>query len=85
VAIYWPNLQRPIATIVWGEGIIVHDYAKRLSNTTKLDDDCKMPFGKHEGKRLGDVPDYWFRWFLKQHWCDQFPDLVQYANHVGNE
>ena len=24
---------------------------------------------------------YW-RWFLGQHWCDEWPDLVEYANLV---
>ena len=61
------------------------DDAKRLSNVTKLDDDSDMPFGTHQGKRLGDVPDHYWRWFLAQDWCDQWPDLVAYANHVIDE
>ena len=63
----------------------MNDYAKRLTNTTRLHDDCPMPFGKHAGKRLGDVPDNYFRWFLAQDWCDQYPDLVAYANHILDE
>ena len=59
------------------------NYAKRLSNTTKLDDDSIMPITKkYKGMRLGEVPDDFWHWFLKQDWCDQWPDLVQYANHV---
>lgn len=63
----------------------MNDYAKKLSNVSKLDDDSPMPFGTHKGKRLGDVPDHYFRWFLGQDWCDQWPDLVSYANHVIEE
>ena len=53
-----------------------------LSNLTKLHDDSKMPFGKWKGSRLGSVPDHYWRWFLQQEWCDEWPDLVEYANHV---
>lgn len=63
----------------------MNDYAKRLSNVSKLDDDSPMPFGKHRGQRLGDVPDAYLRWFLNQSWCDEWPDLVTYANHVLDE
>ena len=42
-------------------------------------DDTKMPFGKHKGERLGDVPDSYLRWFLNQDWCNDWPDLVEYA------
>lgn len=53
----------------------------------KLDDDCYMLFGKWAGKRLGEVPDSYFQWFLRQDWCDEHPDLVEYANQMvgGNE
>ena len=51
----------------------------------KLDDDCKMLWGKHLGKRLGDVPDSYFRWFLQQDWCDEHPELVEYANQILDE
>lgn len=61
------------------------DVAKRFSTGTKLDDDCIMPFGKHKGQRLGDVPDHYLRWFLSQDWCDEWPDLVQYANRTLDE
>jgi uncharacterized protein (DUF3820 family) len=54
-----------------------------LSNRTKLSDDDKMPFGKHKGKRLGDVPDDYWMWFLRQDWCDEWPYLVEYANLIG--
>lgn len=53
-----------------------------FSNRSTLHDDSKMPFGKHKGKRLGDVPDSYWRWFLEQDWCDEWPDLVEYANLI---
>ena len=46
----------------------------------RLNDDDIMPWGKHRDERLGDVPeDYWL-WFLRQPWCDKHPRLVDYAN-----
>lgn len=56
-----------------------------LSNRTERSDDDKMPFGKHKGERLGDVPDSYWRWFLGQQFCDNYPDLVQYANLVDDD
>ena len=53
-----------------------------LSKRTRLDDDSRMPFGKYRGQRLGDVPDSYWRWFLSQDWCDEWPDLVEYANLI---
>lgn len=50
-------------------------------NTTLHDDD-EMPFGKHKGERLGNVPDNYWRWFLSQDWCDDWPKLVEYANLI---
>ena len=55
---------------------------KKLSNVSKMNDDSIMMFGTHTGKRLGDMPDHWFKWFLSQKWCDNYPDLVEYANKV---
>jgi len=46
----------------------------------RLTDDDPMPIGKHKGKRLGDVPDSYWAWFLDQDWCDKYPKLVEYAN-----
>jgi uncharacterized protein (DUF3820 family) len=44
-----------------------------------------MPFGKHKGQRLGNVPDSYWRWFLGQDWCDEYPQLVEYANLIEDE
>lgn len=60
----------------------MNDMAKKHSTGTKLDDNSIMPFGKYVGERLGDVPDSYLRWFLWQEWCDDYPDLVEYANHI---
>lgn len=46
----------------------------------RLNDDSIMPFGSHKGERLGDIPDDYWIWFLRQKWCDQWPSLVEYAN-----
>ena len=51
----------------------------RLEN--QLHDDSIMPFGTHAGKKLGEISDSYWLWFLKQDWCDQWPDLVKYANY----
>ena len=52
---------------------------------TKLHDDDRMPFGKHSGKRLGEVPDHYWRWFLLQDWASKYPDLLEYARLVEEE
>jgi len=57
-----------------------------LSNRTKLHDECKMPVrGSYFGEPLGDIPDSYWRWFLRQPWCEQYPDLVQYAKLIEDE
>jgi uncharacterized protein (DUF3820 family) len=47
----------------------------------RLHDDSIMPFGTHKGKKLGEIPDNYWLWFLRQDWCDEWPDLVEYANY----
>ena len=53
-----------------------------MSEPIKLNDDNLMPFGKYRGQKLGTIPDNYFRWFLSQSWCDEWPDLVTYANQI---
>jgi len=48
-------------------------------------DDTIMKWGKYAGKRLGDIPDSYLRWFLSQEWCDNEPELVEYANQCLEE
>ena len=50
-------------------------------DSSSLTDSDRMPFGKHKDARLGDVPDDYWQWFLRQKWCDQWPKLVEYANN----
>jgi uncharacterized protein (DUF3820 family) len=52
---------------------------------SKLNDEDLMPFGTHKDEPLGDISDSYWRWFLEQKWCDQWPDLVEYANLVVEE
>lgn len=56
-----------------------------MSNRRRLNDDDKMPFGKYKGQKLGDVPDSYWQWFIEQDWCDEWPDLVEYANIVVDD
>lgn len=53
-----------------------------MTERTKLNDDDLMPFGKWRNTRLGEVPDHYWLWFLKQEWSDKYPDLVAYAKIV---
>lgn len=57
----------------------------KMSNRRRLNDDDKMPFGKYKGQKLGDVPDSYWQWFIEQDWCDEWPDLVEYANIVVDD
>lgn len=42
-------------------------------------DDYEMTFGKHQGERLGDIPDGYFRWLSEQDWLeDKYPELLAY-------
>jgi uncharacterized protein (DUF3820 family) len=56
-----------------------------MGDRTAMHDDCLMPFGKYKNRRLGDVPDHYWRWFLNQDWCDEWPELVEYANLTFDE
>ena len=55
---------------------------KVFSSDRRLNDGDVMPWGKHEGELLSDVPDDYWQFFLRQPWCDNWPDLVQYANTI---
>ncbi len=50
-----------------------------MSERTPLHDGDEMPFGKFRGEPLGEVPSWYWRWFLKQPWSDEWPDLIPYA------
>ena len=37
-----------------------------------------MPFGKHRGKRMEDVPAGYLDWVHGQDWIDEWPDVKAY-------
>lgn len=47
-----------------------------------LNDNDVMPWGRHSGTPLGKIPDDYWKWFLDQSWCDEYPELVDYANAI---
>ena len=51
-----------------------------MTTTQKWQDEDKMPFGEHKGKRLGDVPDSYLFWLSDQNWvARQYPGLHLYV------
>lgn len=41
--------------------------------------DEPMPFGKHEGTKLQDLPANYVEWLLEQEWFqDEYPDYYEY-------
>ncbi len=47
----------------------------------QLHDESLMPFGKYVRRPLGKIPNEYWLWFLNQDWCDEWPELVKYANY----
>lgn len=46
----------------------------------EYDDDSIMPFGKHRGEKLGDIPDSYFIWLLNEDWvAEKFPSIWKYC------
>lgn len=41
--------------------------------------DTKMPFGKHKGQDLDDVPASYLLWFYEQDWAMQYPEVLKYV------
>lgn len=50
-----------------------------------LHDSSVMQWGRFAGEKLGKIPDWYWKWFLDQYWCDRHPDLVKYANLVVDD
>jgi hypothetical protein len=46
------------------------------------DEDTRMPWGKHKGERLGDIPDKYFRWLSEQDWIDKWEGLSNYIDDL---
>lgn len=54
----------------------------KTERAAKHDFDTVMVFGKHKGKRLGDIPDFYWKWFVQQEWAPEWPGLFEFANTV---
>ena len=40
--------------------------------------EVRIPFGKHVGDQIGDLPESYMRWCLDQDWFEkQYPELVE--------
>jgi uncharacterized protein (DUF3820 family) len=53
--------------------------AKAVSSVVPYEDNDTMPFGKHQGTILGEVPDDYFKWLAQQDWLeDKWPRLLAY-------
>jgi len=46
-----------------------------------LADKDKMPFGKHEGKPMKDVPAEYLDWLSEQDWLSKWPRVQAYIDH----
>ena len=53
--------------------------AGRLLNedVMAIDDDYRMPFGKHKGECLGDIPVAYLDWLIGQDWMEEKTDLKE--------
>lgn len=43
-----------------------------------MEDKDPMPFGKHKGKMLQDVPASYLVWLMQQEWAEEWPELYDY-------
>ena len=44
-----------------------------------LDDDDAMPFGKHKGEPMSEVPAQYLLWFHEQEWASKWPRVKLYV------
>ena len=44
-----------------------------------MDDSSLMTWGKHRGKKRGDVPADYLLWFYDQLWAKEYPGLWEYV------
>lgn len=44
----------------------------------KFDDDSIMPFGKHKGKPMSEVPSDYLDWLHGQEWVSEWPKVLGY-------
>lgn len=45
---------------------------------TKTNDKYIMPFGKHKGEAIGDVPASYLLWFFEQPWARKYRPVYNY-------
>ena len=50
-----------------------------MKDFVPTNDDTLMPFGKHKGKRLGDIPADYLIWLYDQEWFQKFEDIFEYV------
>jgi len=92
---YWSSVAEMAAQIVGDDLLCARCKAGMLRELTpdgrwrksedrgkRLTDDDRMPWGKYKDERLGDIPDSYFKWLLRQEWIDDFEDLKEYAEVV---
>jgi hypothetical protein len=48
------------------------------------DENFRMPFGKHKGELLADIPVHYLDWMIGQDWMDEKPELKErIEDHVA--
>ena len=52
-----------------------------LRGPQPLNDDSRMPFGKHRGERMEDVPEEYWEWLSNQEWFDWNSPVGQYIEN----
>ena len=52
-------------------------------------DNYKIPFGKHQGTKLDQLPASYLDWLVGQDWIEKFPVVTQYVKdnreHIDRE
>lgn len=55
-------------------------------HTTAATDNTRMPFGKHAGTPLADVPASYLLWFYEQDWAEErYPDIYNYCKECEEQ
>ena len=52
---------------------------------TPWEDDTVMPWGKHKGTKLVDVPATYLLWLLEQKWIKDWPGLHDYLKRCEDD